>query len=232
MVAVSPQLTLNLRLAANLTFSNFIEGDNQACMIALKQFVTRHDEQFFYVWGGAGCGRTHVLQAVCHEAAVHNCAVMYVPAQDHADFSPAILDNLEQYDYVVIDDIDAVVDDQAWCEALFHCYNRVRAAGKQLLVSSHVPPRQLNCALADLQSRLSWGLVFQLKMLNDADRLLALLLHAKLRGLELTHEVAHYLLNHYPRDLRVLVQLLDQLDQASLASQRRLTIPFIKEVLD
>ncbi len=99
------------------------------------------------------------------------------------------------------------------------------------MVSANRPPAQLNLDLADLKSRLTTGLILQLHDLNDNDKIAALQIHARQHGLDLSVDVGHFLLKRYSRALPALLSLLEQLDLASLAAQRRLTIPFVKEVL-
>jgi DnaA family protein len=115
--------------------------------------------------------------------------------------------------------------------ALFSLYNRLRDAGACLVIAARVPPEQLGIELADLRSRLSWGLIFELKGLSDEQRLVALQHRARARGLELPQEVGQFLLRRYPRDMSTLFGLLEVLDRASLEAKHKLTLPFVKSVL-
>jgi len=142
-----------------------------------------------------------------------------------------LLDNVEFCDLVCLDDIQAVLGQAHWEEALFHAFNRMRDAGKQLLIAADASPRKLPIKLADLQSRLSLALVFQLHELSDDDKLRALQLRASRRGLQLPDDVGRFLLARSVRSMTVLFDTLEQLDTASLQAQRKLTIPFLKEAL-
>jgi arsenate reductase (glutaredoxin) len=93
------------------------------------------------------------------------------------------------------------------------------------------PPRQLNLGLPDLASRLDWGQIYKLQPLSDEDKLQALQLRARLRGFELPEDVGRFLLKRLDREMRTLFMTLDQLDRASITAQRKLTIPFVKEIL-
>jgi DnaA-homolog protein len=104
-------------------------------------------------------------------------------------------------------------------------------AGGRLIVAAQAPPALLHWSLADLGSRCAAGAVFQLRGLDESEQLAALQLRARLRGLELPQETVHWLQRRFPRDMRSLYTLLDTLDAASLSAQRRLTVPFIREVL-
>ena len=118
-----------------------------------------------------------------------------------------------------------------WEEALFHAFNRLRDAGKQLLIAADAPPRKLPIKLPDLQSRLSLALIFQLHELSDDEKLRALQLRASRRGLRLSDDVGRFILARSVRSMTVLFDTLEQLDTASLQAQRKLTIPFLKEAL-
>ena len=85
--------------------------------------------------------------------------------------------------------------------------------------------------MPDLRSRLGWGLIYQLKVLDDQQRLQALQLRARQRGCEMPYETGRYLMRRLPRNMAALFDLLDQLDEASLVAQRKLTVPFVKSVL-
>lgn len=225
------QLPLGLQLKASARFSNFVAGPNAELIGQLRQAARAPGETFFFCWGSAGSGRTHLLQACCHEAASDGRTVAYVSLRDTVGLSPALLEGWEQFDLVCVDDVDAVAGDPDWEEALFHLYNRMRESGSTLIVSASAAPAQLRIGLPDLLSRLGWGVVYQLKALDDTQRMQALQLRARQRGCEMPDETASYLLRRLPRDMPALFDLLDHLDQASLAAQRKLTVPFVKSVL-
>ncbi len=132
---------------------------------------------------------------------------------------------------VCMDDVDQTAGHAQWESALFHLYNRLQGRRGQLIMTANAAPTGLAISLADLQSRLCWGWVFQLHMLNDEEKKLALQLRARSRGLEMSNDVCDYLLRYFPRDTQALFGLLDQLDVASLVEQRCLTVPFVRSVL-
>lgn len=224
------QLTLSLSLRDEATFDNFYKGANAHVVRSLHELLSGDGEWFLYLWGQSSTGRSHLLQACCH-ASSEQQAVAYLALRDNTDLQPAMLEGLEQLSLVCLDDIDSVMGNAAWEEALFHFYNRAKEAGTCVLMSANAPPKQLRCQLADLQSRLSAGLVSQLQALNDDQKILALQLRASRRGLRLQREVAQYVLRHYPRDMSALFHALETLDRASMVAKRPLTIPFVRDVL-
>ncbi len=216
------QIPLQIKLNDAATFANFFEEGNEHAVALVKG----HD-QFVYVWSVQATGKTHLLQALCHQS--DNS--IYLPIQDYLLWEPAIFEGLESYDVICLDNIEHIAGQAIWEEALFNLYNRVRDANKRLIVSAKTSPRQAGFDLADLTSRLSWGVTIQLNMLSDQQKVAALAMRANSRGFKLADEVVNYLLKFCPRDLHSLFQILEQLDDASLQAQRRITIPFIKQHL-
>jgi DnaA family protein len=225
------QLPLNIQLNDISTFTNFYNGNNQAVVKHLQDSLQLSDHPIIYIWGQEGTGKSHLLQASCHLAQQLNFSASYLPFTDFAHWQTHVLDGLELCDLICIDDIEQIAGQPLWEEACFNLYNRIQAAGKRLFISAPTLPQGLNLQLADLSSRLAWGLVLKVYPLADEDKLIALQLRAKNRGLQLSDEVARFLLQRCPRNMQNLFAALEKLDQASLAAQRRLTIPFIKQVL-
>lgn len=228
---MTAQLPLGLALKDSATFANFIPGPQSEVLQALQESARGGGEPFIYLAGAAGTGKTHLLQAACHAAAQQSHAVAYLPLQQVAEFGTEMLDGLEQMRLVCLDDLQIVAGRADWEQAFFNLFNRLRDSGGRLIVAAAPKPAQLGLALPDLTSRLGWGVTYVLQALDDADKLSALRLRAQARGFELPDEVGNYLLARLPRDMHALFAVLDQLDYASLAAQRRLTVPFIKSIL-
>ena len=228
------QLSLGMRLRDDATFVNYYPGAN-AVTLGYVEHACEVEDQWMdgvlYIWGASGVGRSHLLQAACLRVEERGGRALYLPLADLAEHGPQLLDNVEFCDLVCLDDIQAVLGQAHWEEALFHAFNRMRDAGKQLLIAADASPRKLPIKLADLQSRLSLALVFQLHELSDDDKLRALQLRASRRGLQLPDDVGRFLLARSVRSMTVLFDTLEQLDTASLQAQRKLTIPFLKEAL-
>jgi len=229
---VPEQLPLHFAWREGLRFANYCAGDNLALLASLRATADGVGERFVMLWGAAGLGKSHLLQAACDAAARAGRRAAYLPLSEFVALSPAVLEGLEGLDLVCLDDLQAVAGEAAWEEALFHLYNRLREAGGSLVAAGDASPAGLPLCLPDLASRLAWGPVYRLQPLDEAARAQALQARAAGRGLELPDEVAAYLLRRCPRDLRSLFALLDRLDLASLAQQRRLTIPFVSGFID
>lgn len=228
---MNEQLALGLQLRASARFSNFVAAGHSELLEHLRALAVGDSSLQLYCWGAAGSGKTHLLQACCRHADSAGRRAAYLSLADHRGLRPEVLNGWEQFQLVCLDDIDAVATDPAWEEALFHFYNRLAEQGNRLLVSAAVAPARLGMGLADLRSRLAAGPVYQLHALNDEQSLEAMQLRARERGFELPEDTARFLLRHWPRDLPALMALLERLDGASLAAQRKLTVPFVKSVL-
>ncbi|TCK17836.1 regulatory inactivation of DnaA Hda protein [Thiogranum longum] len=228
---MSRQLALELQLRASARFSSFVAGPNAELLRELQRLAVCEGESFMFCRGARGSGKTHLLQACCHAATEHGCTAAYLSLNDIDTIPPEILEGWEQFELVCLDDIENIAGRPDWEEGVFHFYNRVREQGGRLLVSASCAPAQLDITLADLQSRLSWGVVYPIHALDDEQRCAAMQLRAKQKGCELPDETAVYLLRRLPRELPALFDTLDRLDEASLAAQRKLTVPFVKSVL-
>jgi DnaA family protein len=218
------QLALGVKLRADALFASFVPGANAELVAALA------GPGALPVWisGPRASGKTHLLQATC---AAHEDAA-YFPLRGEVALPPEALEGFAASRVLCLDDVDAVAGDGAWELALFNCFNESRDLGTRLVLAANAVPRAIAWGLEDWRSRAASCAVYQLHELDEAGRAAALGLRARQRGLELPRETADYLLKRVPRDLSSLLDLLDALDDASLAAQRRLTIPFIREALE
>ena len=223
----SSQLPLEIGLRDSATFASFYAGENATAVGVLQA----GSEPFIFLAGKHGTGKSHLLQALCHEIHQQARSSAYLPLGQHAELAPAMCEGLEALPLICLDDIDAIAGQDEWEAALFHLYNRVRDAGGRLLATARQVPAEIGFVLPDLASRLAWGPVFQLKALSDIHKLAALQHRADVRGLALSDEVGEYLLRRSPRDMGSLFELLEKLDRESLVAQRRLTIPFVRDLL-
>lgn len=232
---MSRQLALNLRLKDASSFGNFLAGPNREAMEQLRAAVVQAATQantkpaMIYLWGAEGAGKTHLLQAACRLAQELGIAPAYIPLADVVALEPSLLEGLEQTPLVCLDDVERVAGRAQWEAALFSLVERRRSGGV-LAVAASAPPDRLGLKLPDLASRLAWGTTYAMQPLSDAQKLEAVQLRARHRGFEMPEDVASYILSRYPRDLPSLFDLLDRIDEASLIRQRRVTIPFLREL--
>jgi DnaA family protein len=222
------QLVLPLRLADHAVFASFLNDGNETLVATLTGLASGESGQGCWIWGARSTGKTHLLQAVCDRAGDRSA---YVPLDMLADAGPGILEGLANRDLVCIDDIQQVVGRQDWEIALFNLFNDLQDTGGQLIAAAGAAPREAGIELADLESRMSRLPVFHIRSLDDAQRVAALQLRANHRGLELPDETAAYMIKRSRRDMSSLYELLDKLDLEALRAKRRLTIPFVRDVM-
>lgn len=226
------QLPLGLRLPAASRFDNFVPDGNLEAVAAVEQLAAESAPRVLFMTGASGSGKTHLLQAACRAIEDSGEQAVYLSLAMACELDPAVLDGLEHYSLIALDDIQDIAGQRPWEEALFHLYNRSQEAQGRLLVAATAPPEHLGLTLPDLRSRLGAGALYALQLPDDAVRLQILTLRAQACGLELPEETARYLLRRCPRDLPALTAILERLDHAALTAQRRLTVPFVKSVLE
>ncbi|MHB1273440.1 MAG: DnaA regulatory inactivator Hda [Rhodanobacter sp.] len=224
------QLPLALRWPRRQRFEHFHAGANAAALAAVQTLAREPDAAWVYLNGPAGSGRSHLLMAACQAAAAAGRRVQYLPLATLGD-SAAVLRGVAGSELLALDDLGAIAGNHAAEHALFDLYNRTRAEGSALLFAADTTPTQLGLELPDLRSRLGACTQFALKLLDDGERRIVLKAQAAARGIELDDGVLDWLFARYARDLGALLDLLDRLDQASLAAQRRITIPFLRGFL-
>jgi DnaA-homolog protein len=230
------QLPLGIRLRDTSVFASYFPGRNQSVVDALAALSARRTgandgPTCVWVHGAASVGKTHMLQAMCARAHSNGQTAAYLPLREVAQLGGEILSGYGQFTLVCLDDAEAVAGAASWERALFRLHQELDEQGGRLVMSGGVPPAALPFKLADLASRLNGGVVLTLQPLDEQEQLAALQLRAQLRGCELPEETGQFLLRRLPRNMSALCTFLDELDEASLVAQRRLTVPFVKSVM-
>jgi DnaA-homolog protein len=224
------QLPLGVRLPDRAVFASFLPARNGQAIEHLQRVADGQIAGTVWLCGAHGAGKTHLLQAVAAQAST-TMQTGYIPLRELGRLGVGVLEGLRQLGCLCLDDMDEVVGQLEWERALFGVLQGIEESGGRLVAAAEVPPALLRWALPDLGSRFSASAVFQLRVLDEAEQQAALQLRARLRGFELPEETSRWLQRRYPRDMRKLYELLDTLDEAALVAQRRLTVPFIREVL-
>lgn len=224
------QLPLGVRLADRALFESFVSGGNAAAVAHLAAVAEGRQAGATWLAGPAGCGKSHLLQAVCARAGGPG-HVAYLPLRELVPLGAGALEGWSAARCLCLDDVDAVTGRPEWELALFGLQRDAEERGASLLYAATALPRALGVRLPDLASRWTAMLAFTLRGLDEAGQREALQLRAQLRGLELPAATARYLQSRYRRDMGTLYGLLDTLDAAALQAQRRLTVPFIRDVL-
>lgn len=226
----SPQIPLQLMPRRDCRFDDYVAGPNETVVNALQQVMDEPGSHIF-LFGAEGSGKTHLLNALSHATRERQGRAFYLALKRLPKDAIASLQGLEELDLVCVDDLHVIAGDEAWEEALFHCFNRIREANGRLVISSRERLSALNLGLPDLASRLAWGLRLQLMPLEDQDKLAVIKLHSDALGISLPPEVQQYLLKHHDRSLAPLIQTVENLHRAALTNKRRITVPLAREVL-
>lgn len=228
------QLALDIGLATGPTLARFHAGPNEAALQHLRLAVGEGSSQDTrspvptYLWGEPGSGKSHLLNAVRQALRDDSARVGWL--------DPTVVEPPEFDDHwaaVVMDDVHLYSTAQQ-ATAFNWFVNAISpASGSQrwVLAAGDLPPADLPLR-DDLRSRLGWGHVFQLQLLGEAERRAVLRQEADARGVFLGDDVMDYMLNRFSRDLGSLMQLLDQLDAFALRTQRAITIPLLKTMLE
>lgn len=245
------QLTFRLNFDDEASFDNFYyqaDSRNAALINFLRQAVNGyavHSPQagsgtvlrdFIWLTGVQGAGCTHLLQAMCHEADALGMTAFYIDfsaqlSAGHLELTPDILQGLESVSMLCLDSIELLAGHRDWELALFNLYNRMAELQTPLIVAASTSPRFLRFELPDLDSRMQSAAVMQLQAPDDISKANALKLRAQRRGFELSDDVAAYLVTRSERSMNTLFEVLQRLDQHSLETQRKVTLPLLKTLM-
>ncbi|MGH8231186.1 MAG: DnaA regulatory inactivator Hda [Steroidobacteraceae bacterium] len=231
MSSAAQQLALTIRLRERAVFDSYVPSVNIAAVEQLRTLARAGQAGVVWLSGPSGVGKSHLLQASCALARSVGVDGVYLPLVELVDLGPEALEGWQRSGIVALDDVDAIAGRADWERAVFRLYREVQESGAPLLAAADEVPQRLPFSLPDLASRFAAASLLPLRPLDEAGQREALQLRARARGLELPQETALYLQRRFRRDLPTLYQLLDAIDEASLQAQRRLTVPFIRQVL-
>ncbi|NRB78222.1 MAG: DnaA regulatory inactivator Hda [Saccharospirillaceae bacterium] len=225
------QIPLGVQIEEHSTLDTFYIGSNEQTYCSLRPFLMDDSQFFLCLWGNPLSGVTHLLQAITHMGIQSGRRCIYLPLKTVQDLSCSVLDELDQFDVVCLDDLEDVLEKEDWQESLFNLFNRFKGLNKRLAIGLKQHPAQLEISLKDLRSRLNWGLSLQVHALNEGDLKQALKEKAQRQGLLLTDELANYIVSRAPRDIKSVLNIFEKLDQTSLVEQKKLTVLFAKKIM-
>ncbi len=212
------QLTLDLFDQQPASLSSFIVGRNTELM----HYLTDKIESPMFIWGEAGCGKTHLLTAWLGACNNHN--TLYIGSNKNALF--LIPESLPVR--VAVDDVHLCDEKQAI--ALFTAFNYWRDAKVEMLFSANVPPQHLPLK-EEVRTRMAWGMVYEIQPLTDEEKICLLSEWARKRQLYIDDGVFYYLLRYISRDVLILIDKLQKLDYYSLSCGRKITLPLLQQFL-
>ena len=238
------QIALDLGHTPKPTLDNFIATGNENLIAVLKDIQSRWqnskdksalnvDTKMIHLWGASGSGRTHLLSALQLQASELGINAYLLNHDSSMDewraCADVLIENNQAPGLLCVDDIDHLSEFAQG--ALFRLHNLIREASHQHLITTSLAPSSNLQIREDLKTRLVWGLVFQMHALSDSEKLQALQQAATERGLQISNEVAPWLLKPFHRDMPSLMSLLEALDNYSLETKRAISLPLLKEML-
>lgn len=226
------QLLLDLNLPEHQDFDDFVVGPNAEAVRAVENWSQGKGEAYISLWGNKASGKSHLLEAACKTAQNQGHQVFYLSLQPSFRPDPEILQALAEVQLLAIDDLDYVQQLPDWQPQLYHLFNQIKANQHRLLVASREPLKGLNLLLMDLQSRLNWGPAYELKALQDEDKILILQRMSARQGMQIKVQIWQYCLKHYSRDLQELIHLYSKLVKESLTLKTPITRNSVKNLIN
>jgi DnaA family protein len=227
------QLPLGLRWPSHQRLDAYLAGANAAALESVRTAALGESNTWIYLHGARGSGKTHLLIGACRLALENGRNARYLPLASLTGSRADAIASFaaEQGELLAVDDVQAVAGDKDTERALFDLNNRARESRATLLFAASTSPSQLGVQLPDLVSRLAACTQVGLQVLDEPGRREVLRARAQQRGLEIDDAVLDWLFARQARDLAALMELFERLDHAALAAQRRITIPFLREML-
>lgn len=228
------QLVFSFPTNEHFSFQHFIKDGNEELLCYLEKLSNGNfsgAHKINLLIGAPGLGRSHLLTATYSSALARGLNTLYINMNELLAMPTQVLLDMGNVSLLCIDDIQAISGHSDWEAGLFDLINRTLEQNQcHLVLSANQLPKDIGFKLPDLVSRLQWGQIMQLKELPENAKIQFMIKKASERGFDLPKEVARYILSRMPRDLCSLQDILNKVDKLSLQSQRKLTIPFVKEV--
>ena len=220
------QIPINFSFISNKSFDNYIIGKDEFVISTLKKLANETSSRIIFLNGNKSSGKSHLCSALMSLSEKSICQL------NRLNILEVELEKILTYDLLIIDDIDQIIYSYDIEEKLFSIINDFILNKKDILVTSSEPLNKIKFKLPDLSSRLKWDQVLIIPELTDTDKIKVLQKIAIERGWILSDNVCDYIMTHYKRDLFFLCNCVQSLDEASLSLKKKITIPFIKKIME
>lgn len=229
------QMPLKIGLRDEASFATYVtEQESLALALnGMQNALSKDTGNAFYLFGTHGVGKTHLLQAACRFVTEKDRASVYLPIADKSlPLIPDVLVGLEQTSLVCLDDIDHLIGNKQWELALANLLVKSSVQGHVVMLSGQESMNDWQIQTTELAKALMNVLPIEVSPLEDKNEVIsALQRHSQKLGFELPNEVGNFLVKTFSSDLQELLAVLKLLEQATLVEKRRLTLPFVKQVL-
>ncbi|NOQ37226.1 MAG: DnaA regulatory inactivator Hda [Methylococcaceae bacterium] len=226
------QFPLQFEFQANQGFNTFFPASNQEIMTELQELVSGAGEQQIFLYGEDGFGKSHLLQACCQLAHKKGMSPFYYPFNKKNLPTLSMFEGLEEVELVCFDNVSEITGDLDWEQTFLNFLNQHLENNNRLVLAARSHPQDIAVKLPDLKNCLNAGLALKLEPLEETEIVEALIYKASYMGITISRKVGHFLVTHYASDMPSMWVLLGQLDKATLSAQRKLTIPFLKQILE
>ena len=220
------QIPINFSFISNKGFENFIIGKNNYIVKTLEIFAKGTPASIIFLKGNKSSGKSHLCSSVMALSSKPTCFL------NKSNIIDIELDSILLQDLLIIDDIDQIISEYNVEEKLFSAIDDFILNKKNILVTSTKSLDEIKFKLLDLYSRLKWDQVLQIPELPDDDKIKVLQKISRERGWVLPAHVCDYIMRHYKRDLYFLCNCIKFVDEASLSLKKKITIPFIKKIIE
>lgn len=227
------QKTFNLRTKQEITFSTYIKPANASNSLhPIYNFLATKDfEKIFYLWGGTGTGKSHLLQSASSYMNKLGQKSMYISFKHPAVINPEIFESLEHFELICLDDIDQILNAPSWQEAIYYCLELTESHNIKIMVSGQNNINETSVIRPESYSRLAASYRHQLSPLSEIELFEAFKLRAKQRQIPISEDTFRYIKNHAPRDSKSVFRLLDIISDESLRYQKIISKKMVREIL-
>ena len=229
---MNQQTVLPFATTDDAGLGGFYLSGNEPLIALLRQIIQGDRAQStVFFWGASGSGKSHLLNACCHEAGQRSRPYRYLSANQPASIEGQAVADIAVHSLICVDDLQNLANNVLLQKAMLSLYEQVIDRQGTVIVCASRPLNRIGLELRDIESRLASGGCFVLNQLADEDKRTVLHRRARSRGIDLGDKVLDFIMNHYDRDTAALFGLLERIDSLSLSKKRKVTVPFVKSIL-
>ncbi len=241
-------LMQNANLNPKYTFENFVVGSNNKMAHAAALAVAESPAEIYnplFIYGGVGLGKTHLMHSIANFILKNDPTkkIMYVTSEKFTNelidsirnknmaTSAQFRDKYRNNDVLLVDDIQFIIGKESTQEEIFHTFNALHEAKKQIIISSDRPPKEFETLEDRLVSRFEWGLTVDIQSPDYETRMAILRKKEEMDGYNIDNEVIKYIANHIKSNIRELEGALTKVIALSRLDNREIDLDLAEEAL-